>query len=218
MTNQTDVEVLRSLRGAWLPDGPEAETLQRVASQLESDAKRYAQSEELQKIGRNCYECIAEMVAALECDYGRFDELEEERADWLKENPGKYLDPNDPRATAGAHWALAFPDEAEELAELVKAAGGCEDREQAERRISEDPLSIELSGTWTPGEKPEADRALILLGTGGPATRIVCELSDGQPQRAWVQAQDWGTPWTDYIGGESETLLTYCRCFYFGEG
>ena len=61
-------------------------------------------------------------------------------------------------------------------------------------------------------------RSYILLGTGGPATRIVCELDDGEPTRARLQAQDWGTPWTDYIGGDSETLLTYCRCFYFGEG
>ena len=93
------------------------------------------------------------------------------------------------------------------------------DREDAEQRIHEDPLSIELTGTWTIGETPVADRALILLGTGGPATRIVCELDEHmQPHRAWIQAQDWGTPWTDVLGGvDSDALLTYCQQFYFGE-
>ena len=58
----------------------------------------------------------------------RLEKLREHRADWLAENPGKYLDPNDPRAAAGAHWALAFPDESDELAELAElaeAAGDC---------------------------------------------------------------------------------------------
>ncbi len=55
--------------------------------------------------------------------------------------------------------------------------------------------------------------------TGGPATRIIGELNEhGEPTRARLQVQDWGTPWTDYRGGDQETLLTYARCFYFGEG
>ena len=173
----------------------------------------------LQDIGRGAAECIADMVAAVECDYDRLEELREERADWLKENPGKYLDPNDPRAAAGAHWALAFPDEAEELADLSQAAGDCTDREDAEQRIHADPLSIELTGTWSLGETPVADRAVILLGTGGPAVRLVCELDAHlEPHRAWIEAQDWGTPWTAVHGGvDSDALLTYCQQFYFGE-
>jgi hypothetical protein len=219
MGNQEDAKTLRQIATMDVTTA-DAATLNRIAAALESDAKRFEDSRKLQDIGRGAFESIADMVAALECDYDRLNELREERADWLKENPGKYLDPNDPRATAGAHWALAFPDEAEELAELETAAGDCEDREDAERRIQEDPLSIELSGKWSPGETPVADKAYILLGTGGPATRIVCELDDNmEPHRAWVQAQDWFLPWTDYTGGgDSEALLTYCRQFYFGEG
>ena len=107
---------------------------------------------------------------------------------------------------------------AEELAELEKAAGDCESREDAEQRIQEDPLSIEMSGTWEIHGTPTADKAIILLGTGGPATRIVCELDNGEPTRAWIESQDWFKPWTEFVGSDSETLLTYCRCFYFGEG
>lgn len=205
MTKQTDAEVLRSLAQndrVALEDG---QTLERVANNLESDAKRYAQSEELQQIGKNCYECIAEMVAALECDYDRLEELRQLRKDF---------EPGDSDAT----WEGLCGDEAEELAELETAAGDCESREDAETRIQEGPLCIELEGKWSMGDTATADKALILLGTGGPATRIVCELDNGEPTRAWVQAQDWFTQWTDYVGGSSDTLLTYCRVFYFGEG
>jgi hypothetical protein len=41
--------------------------------------------ETLQDIGRGCAESIASMVAALEFDYDRFQELSEERAEWMKE-------------------------------------------------------------------------------------------------------------------------------------
>lgn len=151
----------------------------------------------LQDIGRGTAKCIADRVAALECDYDSLEELRE-----FKASEG-----------------LMHVDALEELAELEAAAGDCTDREDAERRIHEDPLSIELSGTWSLGETPVADRALILLGTGGPAVRIVCELDEHmEPRRAWIQAQDWGTPWTDVLGGvDSDALLTYCQQFYFGE-
>ena len=175
----------------------------------------------LQEIGESAAESIAEMVAALECDYDRLAELREFRADWLKDNPGSYLDPNDPRAKAGAHFALANPDEAEELAELQAAAGDCENREEAEQRIQEDALSVEVRSDWYApgGEGPEPPAEyLILLSTGGPATRIIGELDQhGEPESARLQAQDWFTPWTDYRGdkiSEAE-LLTYARQFLF---
>jgi hypothetical protein len=177
--------------------------------------------DELQAIGKGAAECIAEMVAALECDYDRLAELREHKADWIKENPGKFLDPNDTRS----NYSLANPDEAEELAELEEAAGDCGDRDDAERRIQEHPLSIEMRGAWYGyGTEPaDAGRPVefkILLSTGGPATEILGELDEhGQPRRAYIQAQDWGTPWTDCPKAiDQDTLLTYCRCFYFGEG
>ncbi len=37
------------------------------------------------------------------------------------------------------------------------------------------------------------------------------------PCRAWLEYQDWGTPWTQFFDAEQDTLLTYCRQFYFGE-
>jgi hypothetical protein len=191
--------------------------LTNAAMQWEIDAKRYEESKQLQNIGRSCFESIADMVAALECDYDRLEELRDAR-DGYEPTEVSARDRCDPAYQMPGSWAQENEEDAEELAELEKAAGDCELREDAEQRIQEDPLSIELAGTWSIGDTPTADKAIILLGTGGPATRIVCELSDGEPSRAWIESQDWFKPWTEFVGGDSETLLTYCRCFYFGEG
>lgn len=149
------------------------------------------------------YASIAEMVAALEVDYNRLEELkdifesemtEEERAQWIKNN-------------------------CVEFRELQDAAGDCENQDAARDRIHEDPLSVEVrSGWYSPGsEVPPPEEFQILLCTGGPAVRIMGELDEhGQPTRAWMEYQDWFKPWTQFFGASQETLLTYCREFYFG--
>ena len=39
-----------------------------------------------------------------------------------------------------------------------------------------------------------------------------------QPTRAYLQYQDWGTPWTDYYEtGIGEVLLKWASVFYFGD-
>jgi hypothetical protein len=161
-------------------------------------------------IGKPTYSVLAEMVAALECDYDRLEELRATRDD----------------TEVGLH-----DDEKEELAELEAAAGDCEDREDAERRIQEDPLSIEVRSGWTTlGNPLEAEEYMILLSTGGPATRITGELDQHkQPSSAKLEVQDWFKPWTEYRGATSPTdpttfepidedvLLTYAQQFYFGD-
>ena len=49
--------------------------------------------------------------------------------------------------------------------------------------------------------------------------RIMGELDEHkQPSRAWLERQDWGTPWTHhYVKDFGVTLLTFCQQFYFGE-
>lgn len=170
----------------------------------------------VEKIGKSAYECIAEMVAALECDYERLEELREAKADWEPTPIGM----GDPEAS-NATWAEAEPEDAEELKELEAAAGDCKDRDDAERRIHEDPLSVEVRSGWTtPGEDMTAEDFCILLSTGGPATRIRGELGDdGEPHRAWLEVQDWYKPWTEYYAGSgaAEVLLTYAQCFTYGQ-
>jgi hypothetical protein len=135
-----------------------------------------------------------EMVAALNCDYDRLEELrDQEERD---------------------------ADESEELAALEAAAGECKDADEARERIQEDALSVEVRSGWQSlGEPLEATEFCILLCTGGPAVRIVGELSQGEPSRAWIEYQDWFIPWTELVAApiERETLLAYCQCLYFGE-
>lgn len=97
--------------------------------------------------------------------------------------------------------------------------------EQAQTAINEDPLSIEVRSDWwtldqyaEESKKPSAFK--ILLCTGGPAVQIIGELNEYcEPESARIEHQDWGTPWTEYrlTADEQETLLEYCRQFYFGE-
>lgn len=93
------------------------------------------------------------------------------------------------------------------------------DEEAAREVIMEDPLSVQVRSGWASSkEEFEAEEFEILLCTGGPAVRIRGELDGGEPSRAWIEYQDWYTPWTQLFDGiEQDTLLTYCRQFYFGE-
>lgn len=160
----------------------------------------------LQEIGKSAAQSLAEMVAALECDYDRLEELRNERQAFNERS--------------GTAETLPMPDD-EELAELEAAAGGCTSREDALQRIKEDPLSVQVRDGWHDvGDTSYPEEFEILLGTGGPATRILGELDEhNEPKRARLQTQDWFTPWTDYRGDaiSQDDLLTYCRCFYFGE-
>lgn len=169
------------------------------------------------------YESIAELVAAMEADRDRLEELREERDTWVENDGGD----EDEQSRTEEEWAKEFPDEATELAELVAAItieGEEIDEEQASERIQEDPLSIRVRSDWaSPGETMTPGEYEILLCTGGPACRIVGDLDDhGEPTRARIEYQDWGTPWTEWFGGPDRSysnvaavLLTYARQFCY---
>lgn len=255
-----------------------SELMQRLTDVYRRESESAEKHARLIAIGESAMSSISEMVAAVDCDYDRLQELRDKRAaghyvagwnmpgympgnepatfddaesarDYLAEeieNQADEIDDDDDMAnprradwravaadlraqdsegsaaewgqTVGAwhYWisfqpaALADPDEAEELAELESVAGDCEDAEDAERRIIEDPLSIEYRGTWQPGETPEPADAILLLTTGGPAVRIIAELGRGGVTRARLQVQDWFTAWTD-VPDDSATLIRYCE-------
>jgi len=154
-------------------------------------------------------ESIAEMVAALECDYDRLEELREARSDWNLSDGSK------------GPWCEGNPDDAAELADLESGAEGCESEDEARERIMEDPLEITVRSDWQAmGETLKPAEFCILLCTGGPAVRIVGDLDRGEePSRPRVEYQDWGTPWTEYFPTpeQRDALQAYCACFYFGE-
>lgn len=181
---------------------------------------------------------IIDMVAALHCDYGRLDELREEHANLIDELEEAancvrwhHNDELDEAGTTVEHKEyrrcrddLAAWDEenAEELAELEEIANGCESEEEARERIEQDALEVQVRSDWhSPGDSDwSLNQFYILLCTGGPAVRIMGELDEyGQPTRAWVEYQDWGTPWSERVNeiGDMGALVDYASCFYFGE-
>lgn len=180
-------------------------------------------NEDLQSIGQSQLASIREMVAALECDYERLDELREMCNDY---NPsaGHPDDENydedaedDPNAPT---WPQRFTEEAAELQALEAAAGDCKDQDDAEMRIFNNPLEITFRTRWMerrdPVERDDWIEACILLATGGPAVRIIVKLQNDEPHFAYLQVQDWGTPWTDYREeGIGELLMKYVSVFSF---
>jgi hypothetical protein len=146
---------------------------------------------------------IAFYVEALNCDYDRLQELKDERENLL-----------DPRDLS--EWDKYNMGE---LTELQNQAADCESEDQARERIQEDALSVEVRSSWgNAGETLEAAEFRIVLCTGGPHVEIRGEIGTyGEPSRAWIQYQDWGTPMTQFFDIEQSTLIEYCRQFYFGE-
>lgn len=94
------------------------------------------------------------------------------------------------------------------------------DEDDARQRINEDALSVEVRSGWqTPGEDFTAAEFSITLCTGGPAVRIRGLLDNyGVPDTAWLEYQDWGTPWATYFGDDLNTddLLAYAQQFLGG--
>lgn len=99
-------------------------------------------------------------------------------------------------------------------------------RDEAREAIENDALSVEVRTGWFNPYSRDADRApaeyCILLCTGGPAVRIVGNLSEHcEPESAVIEYQDWFKPWTRWTPGNAHNvesiLLDYACVFHFGE-
>ena len=159
---------------------------------------------------------IVSMVAALDCDYERLEELRDACRDFVSESALREED-------AKYKWRAENPEDAAELADLEEAAGDCKDADEARERILEDALEVQVRAGWhSPGETVlTPEEFYILLCTGGPAVRIVGDVDHSmQPERPRLEYQDWGTSWTELVSLESherEALQSYCAAHYFGE-
>lgn len=192
----------------------------------------------VEKIGKPAAASLREMVAALECDYDRLEELRDkhkalfEAAEEAREaysDYGTVAAEDDEGEAEAAELKKAMEatsdalgdwltDNEDDLKELAEAAGECEDADEARQRIEEDALSVQVRSDWVdPGEPMTPGEFETLLKTGGPALRILGELDEsGEPHRAWLEVQDWGKPWTHYWEKSlDEVLLAYSRCFVF---
>jgi hypothetical protein len=165
---------------------------------------------------------IAAMVAALNVDYDRLEELKDER-DNLRDDCADIEKSDNEHVEACKALTDWLQSHEDELRELEETANGCESEDEAREAIHNDPLDVQVRSDWyNPCSKGEGDSPsefYILLCTGGPACRIMGELNDYcEPCRAWIEFQDWGTSWTEAPGIISQdVLLQYCQQFYFGE-
>lgn len=158
---------------------------------------------------------IVQMVAALECDYDRLEELKDERE--ASGFPSRALCPN-PDHTGG-WWEDEYPSEAEELDKLTEAAGEHTDQDGAREAIQENPLSVEVRSAWASvGEILTPDEFRVVLCTGGPHVELVGVLDDNrEPSRVRVIFKDWGEGGEYYPDeAEREALMTYLGQLYFG--
>ena len=178
------------------------------------------------------YSSIAELVAALEVDYDRIEELRDERegvadayADASHDDNGNTVQSEDADDALKAlnAWEEENGDELRELTEAATIEGEVQtDADAVRDRIQESPLSVEVRSGWysSGSEENKPEEFCILLSTGGPALRLCGDLDEhGTPTRAYLQYQDWGTPWTDYYAGKGSgaVLLTFAQQFYFAE-
>jgi hypothetical protein len=157
------------------------------------------------------YESIVAMLAALNCDFDRLQELRDERDNYTALNADGYP------TMIHANWSEDNPENAEELNNLETEAGEYTGADEVREALNNDPLSIEYRSGWTSyGDTANPEEFRILLCTGGPAVQIRGELDiHGAPYRAWLEYQDWGTPWTRYFEADQDTLLAYCQEFIF---
>ena len=97
----------------------------------------------------------------------------------------------------------------------------CNEQDEAQEAIQNDPLSVEVRSGWhSVGSTYPPEEFCILLCWGGPACRIIGDLSEhAQPENPRLEYQDWGTSWTEYplTSEEEEALQAYCEQFYFEE-
>jgi hypothetical protein len=86
--------------------------------------------------------------------------------------------------------------------------------DEAFERIQEDALSVRyfgerVDGVWS------IDKVEILVTTGGPAVRVMCDIDDNEPVNCWLEVQDWGKPWSQYYC-DRDVLLQYCETILGG--
>lgn len=245
-------------------------TLDMVYDAMQTRIREDEKYDSLMKIGKCAANALRDMVAALNCDYGRLEELREAKycygnnlcgympdnipdtCETFKEAQAatieaieEYRDDDDCTKSLADDYQKAIElckqqsdcfsvivdgkcffvvlneDDATELVALREAAGECTSQDEAREYIHEDALEVTVRSDWheVGGNDNEPTEFCILLSTGGPASRIRGELDGETPYRAWLEVQDWGTPWTRYHeDGLQDILLAYAGCFYFGEG
>lgn len=105
-----------------------------------------------------------------------------------------------------------------DAAQTANNAASYDNIAAAEEELFEMPLDVAVRSGWEPvGGYLKPSEYMILLTTGGPACRITGDLaSNGEPENAVLEWQDWGTPWTPCAlsAPERDALLRFAALFF----
>jgi hypothetical protein len=164
------------------------------------------------------YQSICLMLEAIDYDYETLEQLEDELQGVRDE-----LEDTDSEGIHAEDYALLVAEVVRiELAISTnpKPFSDINSPDEAEDQLREDALEVQVRTDWHDSgdtENQSPSEFYILLCTGGPAVRIMGELDEyGQPSRAWLEYQDWSTPWTHmYIKGSNDVLCQYAS-YYLG--
>lgn len=160
------------------------------------------------------YDSIVDFLAGIEFDYDEYESIQSD-IECTVDALNDAIEAGDAEQVQIENKCLfRLLAELEELGEKPE----WDNEEDAREAAQENALDVQVRSGWQGvGETLEADEFMILLCTGGPAVRIRGELDGGTPSRAWLEYQDWGTPWTHYFGARQSVLVEYASIFYFGE-
>lgn len=160
------------------------------------------------------YESIVDLLASIEFDYDEYESIQSD-IECTVDALNDAIEDGDVQLIRVYNQAVfSLLDDLSELGDKPEWDNADEAREAAQ----DNALEVTVRSSWhSIGEPLTADEFCILLCTGGPAVRIRGELDNGTPSRAWMEYQDWGTPWTQYHGARQDTLVEYSSIFYFGE-
>lgn len=115
------------------------------------------------------------------------------------------------RTVANDHYRSRF-DEIGRILHLIERCteyGHDEWADELRQRLMEMPLCVDLQSIDVPNETA---RWSVLLGTGGPADRVLVEADwDGGIERATYQHQDWFTPWIDATDQDDDTVVAFAE-------
>ena len=83
--------------------------------------------------------------------------------------------------------------------------------EDPQSYLGEEALELKFKGAWSFSDKPSADQAVILDAWGGPAVQTIVDFNE---EEAWVEGQDWFTPWVPVakLSGDAYRMLFDWTC------
>jgi len=149
-------------------------------------------------------ESILSLVKALNVDYERLKELQENEEE-LDEDEQEELETMELAVKCYPHTTHGYFMSRDEVIDVIRGSAYVVQVRSAWQDVGKELTSLEF---------------MILLAGGGPEVRIKGELDVfKEPSVAWIEYRSWGEPWQELpvSGEEQQAINTFCQQFWFGE-